>query len=221
LLRTRPARSPRAAARRGEHFHLDHVIGISYLPLLREARTDLRIAVSGPGRCLYGASTSDILDRLLQTPLFGPKLDEMTDGVEELELGAANRLAGFDVDLRRQDLHAHPTAAIRVEDAVALCTDTAYDGGNAAFCAAVAVLLHEAWFASDATESTTHSAAGEAARIAAAADAGRLLLIHVHPLLGADEQLLGPARRHFARTHVGHDLLTASPDELRSAAMTP
>lgn len=191
------------------HFHLDHIIGISYLPLLREARPHLQISVSGPGRCLYDTSTSDILDRLLQTPLFGPKLDEMADSVEELELGADNCLAGFDVDLRRQDMHAHPTAAIRVEDAVALCTDTAYDAENAAFCAAVAVLLHEAWFASDNTESTTHTAAGEAARIAAAADVGRLLLIHVHPTLGADEQLLEPARRHFPRAHVGHDLLVA------------
>lgn len=191
------------------HFHLDHIIGVSYLPLLREARPNLEVTVSGPGRCLYEASTSEILDGLLKSPLFGPKLKEMVDRVEELDLGAGKLLAGFDIDLRRQDLHRHPTVAMRVEDAVALCTDTAYDDENAAFCSAVAVLLHEAWFASDSTESTTHTAAGEAARIAVAADVGRLLLIHVHPMLSADEQLLEPARRRFPRADVGHDLLVA------------
>lgn len=191
------------------HFHLDHIIGISYLPLLRQARPGLQISVSGPGRCLYDSSTSAILDGLLQAPLFGPQLDEMADSVKELELGTDNRVGGFDLDVRRQDLHAHPTAAIRVEDAVALCTDTAYDTENAAFCASVAVLLHEAWFTEDSTESTTHTAAGEAARVASAAEVDRLLLIHVHPMLGSDEELLSPARLHFPRADIGHDLLVA------------
>lgn len=191
------------------HFHLDHIIGISYLPLLREARPNLHVTVWGPGRWLYDSPTSTILDALLQAPLFGPQLDQMADEVKEFELGADNRAAGFDVEVRRQNLHAHPTAAIRVEDAVALCTDTAYDAENRTFCAAVALLLHEAWFASDSTESTTHTAAGEAARIALAAEVSRLLLIHVHPLLGDDEELLEPARRHFPHTHIAHDLLVA------------
>jgi len=165
--------------------------------------------VCGPGRCLYDSSTAAILGALLQAPLFGPQLDQMADRVGELELGAGNRLGGFDIALRRQDLHAHPTAAIRVEDEVALCTDTAYDEENTAFCAAVALLLHEAWFAVDSTDSTTHTAAGEAARIAAAAAVGRLLLVHVHPMLGDDEDLLGPAARHFPQAGIGRDLLAA------------
>jgi len=190
------------------HFHLDHVIGISYLPLLREERGDLRITISGPGRWLYDAPTATVLEALLRAPLFGPTLEQMADEVGELQ-PAGNRAAGFEVEVRRQDLHAHPTAAIRIEDTLALCTDTAYDPGNASFCAGVALLLHEAWVARERTGSTTHTAAGEAARIALAAEVGRLLLVHVHPMLKAEEQLLAPARRRFPRTDVGHDLLAA------------
>lgn len=191
------------------HFHLDHVVGVSYLPLLRKQRPDLRIVISGPGRCLYDSPTATILEALLQAPLFGPDLDQMADEVGELELGGDNRAAGFAVEARRQDLHTHPTVALRVEDAVALCTDTAYDAENAVFCAGVALLLHEAWLAADSTGSTTHSAAGEAARVARAAAVDRLLLVHVHPLLEAEEKLLEPARRRFPHTDVGHDLLAA------------
>jgi ribonuclease BN (tRNA processing enzyme) len=190
------------------HFHLDHVIGISYLPLLREARPQLGVTVRGPGRGLYGTATALVLERMLAPPLWGPPLAASADRVEELDLGRT-QVAGCELEVRRQDLHAHPTAAIRIEDRLALCTDTAADPGNEAFCAGVEVLLHEAWFAADTTDSVTHTAAGEAARIAAAANVGRLLLVHVHPLIRSDQELLDHVRPHFPSADVAHDLLAA------------
>ena len=190
------------------HFHLDHVIGVSYLPLLRAVRPGLGVTVRGPGQSLYDAATRTVLEALLAPPLWGPPLSDSADRVEELELGRSE-VAGFGLEVRRQDLHAHPTAAIRIEDRRALCTDTAADPGNEACCGGVEVLLHEAWFATDATDSKTHTAAGEAARIAAAAEVGRLLLVHIHPLLGSDEELLASVRPYFPHADVAHDLLAA------------
>ncbi len=49
------------------HFHLDHVVGLSYLPALAVARPPV---VWGPGALLADATTRSLLERLLDPPLF-------------------------------------------------------------------------------------------------------------------------------------------------------
>jgi ribonuclease Z len=106
-----------------------------------------------------------------------------------------------------QERHNGPTLALRVGDALAYCTDTAADPANVDFATGVEILFHEAWHAAAATEDSTHTASGEAGRIAAEAGAGRLVLIHVSPLLAAEEELLRDARAEFPATVVGADLM--------------
>ena len=67
------------------------------------------------------------------------------------------------------------------------------------------IFCHEAFYAAEHTDDPGHTAAGEAARLAAAADVERLVLIHIHPDQRDDEALLSFARPHFAETVVGVD----------------
>jgi ribonuclease BN (tRNA processing enzyme) len=184
------------------HFHLDHVVGLSYLPALDLPET---VALWGPGRELYGASTQEILERLLGSPFFPAGLASIASEVIELGEGSLS-CGGFAVRTRRQQRHSEPTLAFRIEDAITYCTDTAFDPGNVEFSRHSRLLLHEAWYGAANTDDLIHSAAGEAARIAHEAGAGQLVLIHVNPLLESEEALVDAARRVFTESQVGSDL---------------
>jgi ribonuclease BN (tRNA processing enzyme) len=186
------------------HFHLDHVVGLAYLPAL-SLPTPAR--VHGPGEWLYGLPTPEVLGRLVGHPFFAVDLDAIVSGVEEI--GEAGLTLGpFGVAARVQDRHNDPTLAFRIDDRITYCTDTSYDEGNVDFASGSGVLLHEAWYTEDAPrEETTHSSAREAAQVARAAAVERLVLIHVRP--GADERaLLGEARAEFKPSELGRDRLS-------------
>jgi ribonuclease BN (tRNA processing enzyme) len=184
------------------HFHLDHVIGLFYL-----ADARVPVEVWGAGEALEGVSTRSLVDRLLASP-FAPAsfLEKFTD-VNELDPAAETRIGPFIVQARLQPLHSNPTIALRIDDTIVWCTDTAYDEGNAAFARGARVLFHEAFSPS---ESPNHTAARAAAEIAAAADVGRLVLIHVDPDIADEGVLSAAAALVFAPVEVATDGLVVS-----------
>lgn len=180
------------------HFHLDHTCGLFYL-----ADLDVPFTVWGAGEALEGIATADLVHRLLDSP-FAPPSFSSHYAVEELRVGEA-QVGPFAVRSRVQRRHGNPTLALRLGDELAWCTDTAYDEANVDFVRGVDLLAHEAFHAADSTDDTGHTAAGEAAGLAAAAGVGRLVLIHVNPRDDDEEALLSHARPHFAAAEVGVD----------------
>ncbi|MDQ3822270.1 MAG: MBL fold metallo-hydrolase [Actinomycetota bacterium] len=184
------------------HFHLDHTIGLSYLPGL-----DVPVEIWAAGRAVAGTPTVDLLHRLLDPPFLlrsRDEVEEMVASVHELEPPGA-RIGPFDVRLRVQPKHPSRTVALRANDVLVHCTDTAYDEENVEFARGARVLVHEAFHAGETTDDAGHTAAGEAARLAAAAGVERLVLIHPGPVSGGDDERLASARPHFAATEVGRD----------------
>jgi ribonuclease BN (tRNA processing enzyme) len=181
------------------HFHLDHTVGLFYL-----AGLGIPLEVWGGGEVLEGVPTDELVRRLMGSPFAPPGFVEDFASVRELGVGETD-VGGFRIQTRIQPFHGNRTLALRVEDAVAWCTDTAYDEENVAFAQGVELLCHEAFHAAERTDDRGHTAAGEAARLAAAANVARLILIHVNPELDDDEALLAFARPHFAATEVGVD----------------
>jgi ribonuclease BN (tRNA processing enzyme) len=185
------------------HFHLDHVVGLSYLPALPLPE---RPRLHGPGDLLFDTPTEQILALLMNPPLFAADLDAILAGVYEIA-DKALTLGPFELRFRVQARHNGATLAMRVDDELTYCTDTAYDEGNAEFARGSRFLAHEAWYTEDAPrEIETHSSARQAARTARAAGVQELTLIHVRP--GADErQLVEEARSVFETSVVGSDLM--------------
>ena len=185
------------------HFHLDHTVGLAAAPALAEA--EIR-EVWAPGR-LHGSTADEYIHRLLDPPFLGSEsesvIGSLLTAVHELEGDA--EVGPFRLETRVQPLHAGPTLGLKVNGVLAYCTDTAADDATVGFVRGARVLLHEAFRAADETDDTTHTAAGEAARIAAAAGVERLVLMHVNPELADDAELLRHARPHFAATEVGRD----------------
>ncbi len=184
------------------HFHLDHVMGLLFLPAL-----PVRPHVWAPGALLGGAPAVDLLERLLGPPFLLRRPSDLEQYVAEVhELAVAEVPVGrFRLQGRVQNRHPDPTLALSVDGRLAYCTDTAYDEGNAAFAVGAPLLLHEAFVAADRTDDEGHSAAGEAGRIAAAAGVEQLCLIHINPRQRDDAELLRFARGRFAASEVGRD----------------
>ena len=187
------------------HFHLDHTIGLLYVPALKQVPVR---EVWAPGRIVAGVPGEELVHRLLDPPLLAARredvLGDMFTGVHELD-GGPLELGPFRLETRVQPLHTTPSVAFKLDGWLAYCTDTAYDEETIAFADGATVLLHEAFWAADETDDETHSAAGEAARIAAAAGVERLVLVHLHPRLRDDQELLTFARRDFAGAEAGRD----------------
>jgi ribonuclease BN (tRNA processing enzyme) len=191
------------------HFHLDHTVGLFYL-----AGLELPLEIWGGGDVLEGIATGDLVKTLVGSPFAPPSFVDELPAVRELAVGAT-RVGPFEVRARVQPLHANRTLALRVGDALAWCTDTAYDADNVSFAQGVELLCHEAFTAGEQTDGPGHTASGEAARLAGAAGVERLLLIHVNPERDDDEALVASARRYFAASEVATDHTTI---ELRAGA---
>jgi ribonuclease BN (tRNA processing enzyme) len=185
------------------HFHLDHIVGLSYLPALSLPEPP---TIWGPGQRLAGQSTRSILERLLSPPIFSAPLRTIARDVLEIPKEHGFEVGPFSISTRVQEFHAGSTVALRIGDELTYCTDTAPDLGNVSFASGSRVLLHEAWYAQESSDDGNHSAGGDAGRIAREAGVEHLVIIHVNPLQESDEALAASAAREFPGARVGVDL---------------
>ena len=184
------------------HFHLDHVVGLGYLPAITDPES---VTVWGPGRWLYDSETGVLLERILESPLYSAGVAGIASEIRELNDGEMT-CGGFGLRVRAQRRHSAPTVGIRVEDAVTYCTDTAFDPHNVELARSSRLLLHEAWLPTMEIGDAIHSSAGQAAQIAQEAETTELRFIHVNPLLGSADELVSAAQNEFPSSRVASDL---------------
>jgi ribonuclease BN (tRNA processing enzyme) len=178
------------------HWHLDHTIGLGFLPAIRV-----------PVELWAPPPAEKLVHRLLDPPfLFGDAsaVEQCLAAAHDLE-PPKMQIGPFEVRVRVQPLHPSTSRALRIDGELAVCTDTAYDEGNVEFVRGAKVLLHEAYWPGEASDDGMHTAAGEAARIAAAAGVDRLVLTHAHPVYRHDDEVLRDAQQHFANVTLGRD----------------
>jgi ribonuclease BN (tRNA processing enzyme) len=181
------------------HFHLDHVCGLPYLRML-----DVAATIWAPGRGLYGQASERILDPLRRPPI-APSDHTRFSSVRELHDGS-QEVAGFRVRTSAQPNHWSPTAGLRIEDELALITDTPYEPSSACLAEGVVHLLHEAWSSSAQPIYPEHDAtAADAARVAREAAVEQLTLIHLNPAIADQAPILADAAATFDRVSLGAD----------------
>jgi len=163
------------------HYHLDHIVGLSYLP---GVWWDRPVYVYGPAVPLVDAEPEDAFDQLLFPPVFptpwrafaGP-LEVRPVREEELRIG------GLELRLWRQD-HPGGSIGVRIGDELAYLTDTTVGDANVERVRGVKVLLHELWFTDEEARTQGlrgHSSFSAVRDFAKAAAVGTLLLVHHHP----------------------------------------
>jgi ribonuclease BN (tRNA processing enzyme) len=197
------------------HYHLDHVIGLMYIPGLFRGRT---VHLHGPSAGIAGSDPVEVISSLIRKP-FNPQA--LKDMPVDVRVGAVDEggqeIGGLPVTVRKQ-IHADPSVAYRIADKVVFATDTTLDQDTAAFSRGAAVLVHEAWIdgveeEDPATEHIAreayiaHTSSRQAARLAGEAGVDELVLCHLNPLrsISYHEQMLESARKIFPRTRIMAD----------------
>jgi ribonuclease BN (tRNA processing enzyme) len=186
------------------HFHLDHVCGLTYLPMI-----GVDVTIWGPGAWLYGSETAAIIAPLMRPPIAATDVSA-TYAVKELQAGEQS-IGGFGVRAAPQPHHWAPTAGLRIDDAIALITDTPYEPTSADLAAGVEHLLHEAWSSSaEPLYREQDATAADAARVAEEAGVNTLTLIHLNPRLADLSVLIDDARAIFEPVTIGKDEMSFS-----------
>jgi ribonuclease BN (tRNA processing enzyme) len=191
------------------HYHLDHIIGISYLPL---NFTGKRVVIYAPESGTNGRRPEEILARLFDAPVFFPlsgfpckvEIRAIPQGEHEID--------GVRVTVCPQS-HTVPSVAYRIEDCLYYATDRRPTPDLVQYAAGVEYLLHDASFDERLFASITdpearekamwgHSTVQDAARLARGAGAKHLGLIHLSPSMRETDfpALLKKARRIFPAT---------------------
>ena len=125
------------------------------------------------------------------------------------EMEAIRAGAGFVTDGGRYVPHADLVTSAPAPRSYAYCSDTAYFPGLARYVAGVDLLYHEATFLADMEPEAAHrghSTAAQAARTAAEAGVGRLLLGHFSARYTSVSGHEREARRVFPRSYAVTDL---------------
>ncbi len=195
------------------HLHLDHTVGLSFLPALWQ-QTPVSIHV--PGEAMTGFPAETVLDRLVGPPFYPHRLADFPMPVTIFEaLPGTVELNGCRVRIRRQS-HPGGSLAFRLDDSFAFLTDTVYDEASTDFARGVRLLVHEAWIRGEGDPDdltaglAAHTSAEAAARVARDAGVQELLLSHLTPLRGPayHEAMLLRAREIFPRTYLCADGLS-------------
>ena len=190
------------------HDHQDHLSGLSFIQGRRNHESPDENPLS-----IYGSSLG--LEGLRKAAVAG-KVPDIRDGAaythngrqvmkwqevatgNKLELGPQTIAWSFDVD------HIPGSVGWRIESggvSVVFSGDTTYSRGLVDAAQGADLLIHEALATDDAhamAESRLHSTSGDAARVAAQASVGQLVLTHLDNVYHEDQTpLLEDAARHY------------------------
>ncbi len=186
------------------HAHLDHVCGLTFIivPMLRAEITRVRVFGSK-------ATLDSVRKHLLAVELF-----PVEPNFEWHELGARMELPDG-AKLSWVPLK-HPGGAVgfRVDwpdRSLAYITDTTAPGEYCEFIRDVDLLIHECYFPdsqAEWAEKTGHSAASPVARLAKAANVGKLMLVHTDPQRLEDDPVgMDVIRSIFPNVELAEDLM--------------
>ena len=188
------------------HAHLDHVIGLTYLFSVRYVHPLDRITVHGDAEILAA------IDRHMFSEQLFPKKPpyESRPLGEEVSLSKGGRLTHFPLK------HQGGSRGFRLDwpgHSMAYITDTtaAAEADYVEKIHGVDLLVHECYFPdayADWAMKTGHSCTTPVAEVARAAGVGRLVLVHLNPLVTDDDPIgLDQARAIFPKTELGDDLM--------------
>lgn len=186
------------------HAHLDHVIGLTFLFDVLYQRPSQRVVVHGEP-----AKLAAVRQHMLHELLFPVKLPcRFADLKAQEDLPNGGKLTWFPL------IHPGGSVGYRLDwpgHSLAYVTDTTAepDSDYIQHIQGVDLLLHECYFPDDLRSvalMTGHSHTTPVAQVARAAGVGRLVLVHLNPLVDeVDPVGLETAQAIFPKTELGID----------------
>ena len=162
------------------HYHLDHIIGLSYLlPYI----SNKKIVIFGPGIPAYHKSTEELLNDFLKPEFFSRPLGKLAQEVSCFDYGEVSsfNIGEIKVSLTKQK-HSSPSFSVMLDNDLLYVTDTVFDKIRWEECPEIKLLLHECWQLSDDDAQQKHCSLEAILNYLPLNKFGRVLLIHQNPL---------------------------------------
>jgi ribonuclease BN (tRNA processing enzyme) len=164
------------------HYHLDHIVGLSYLAGASAARS---VFIHAPAPPLVDADPFDALRSLLNPPFFSVPLEQFPMEVRVVPITSEQFAAGQSVVSVRRQIHPGGSIGIRIGDLVFM-TDTAVDKDALSFMYRAKLLLHEVWLRDEDVDGHSAELNGHAfltgvSQLAGEAEVSQIMPIHIHP----------------------------------------
>ena len=188
------------------HTHLDHVVGLTYLLDVLYQKSVDKVRVHGLDEKL----------KVVREQIFHPDVFPVEPPFDSVPLTDEVAVAGNGKLTHCQLEHPGGSMGYRIDwpgRSLAYITDTTArpDANYVEFIAGVDVLIHECNFADgfdDLAKLTGHSCTSHVANVAKSAAVGKLVLIHMNPLVESDDPIgIKTARAIFPNTEVANDNL--------------
>ena len=158
------------------HYHLDHIIGLCYLPAFIHNK---KIRIYGPGRDYYPESVSYYLDALLREEFFSMSINSFSDDVQCVDYGDEGFCIGnISVGIKEQQ-HTSPSFRIALDDKLIYATDSTFNSGTWAGVSAE-ILFHECWEYKK-TDNNRHASLWNIKTELPLANYSKIVLIHQNP----------------------------------------
>jgi ribonuclease BN (tRNA processing enzyme) len=170
------------------HYHLDHTMGIIYLPKLLAGK---KVTIAGPGADVCGVSVQHALTQLTTFPLFSHPIADFPMDLTLVDLKPGdNAFDNFNLRCTAQE-HTAPSLGMRLDNDVAYATDTLCQESTVNLARGAPLLVHECWLDHEDYQDALgqdnprvlreHSHVAGVAEIGKAAGVEKLGLAHINP----------------------------------------
>jgi len=161
------------------HYHLDHIIGLSFL--LNWVRNDQKIFIWGPGAPYYNAGCKQILSTIIGGDYFSRRIDSLTEHVEIKDFPDNQfKINEISLEVYLQS-HSSPSFGIKLNNDLYYATDTAVKKETFLHSKDCKLVLHECWDLYEEECTGKHSSLEELLRIVPKNKEQSIRLIHINP----------------------------------------
>jgi ribonuclease BN (tRNA processing enzyme) len=165
------------------HYHLDHIVGLSYLSGVWKQG---HVRIYAPGKPFVDVEPEHTLDQFFRPPYFPVTLQDLPIPIEVIPV--RDQVTWIGKLLVRLNAQNHPggSTGVRIGDGIAYVTDTTIEQNTEVFARGVNLLLHEVFLTDaeaeqDPVERSRHSYVSAVAQLAKRAGVTRLMPIHHNP----------------------------------------
>lgn len=166
------------------HYHLDHIIGLFYLPGFWSRWP---VHLYAPEAFLHGTSLSALMKKWLEPPFSSDFEPPAIETYFDLHPVRSERFTIGEMPIQvREQKHLGGSLAFRLGEALVFATDTTYDQETAAFARGARVLFHDIYLGvrvlpPGSHDGLAHATLPQALDLAGRAGVSLFAPVHYHP----------------------------------------
>jgi ribonuclease BN (tRNA processing enzyme) len=168
------------------HYHIDHIVGLSYL--LNWIKEDQNLVIWAPGNELYKKSSEELISTFVGFPYFSRPIKKFSQKVSILDYTLNGfQIEGINIKINPQQ-HSDPSFGIQLDNNLYYATDTNVSEKTFELSQNCELLLHECWDLLPVSRSK-HSSLQELIEVSSNYKNKSIGLIHLNPNWTEQEEI--------------------------------